>query len=107
MREIKFRAWNKLDKLFHYYVEITIYKDGSVGVTAGENNSFPIGNTEDFILEQYTGLRDKNGVEIYEGDICLNMSDEKIEIKYEYGSWSWQYYEDPELFFEIIGNIHE
>ena len=64
MREIKFRAWNQTTKKFNYYVEIYCYKDGSVGFSAGEENNFPIGNSENFILNQYTGLRDKNGKEI-------------------------------------------
>jgi uncharacterized phage protein (TIGR01671 family) len=58
MREIKFRAWNK-EKDIMYYPKIG---NPIVGVYDEE----PL---EHYILMQYTGLKDKNGKRIYEGDI--------------------------------------
>lgn len=69
MRQLNFRAWNKVTKEYNNFVELTSYIDGSLGVTAGTNNNYPIGNTDIFVLEQYTGLKDKHGKCVYEGDI--------------------------------------
>ena len=59
MREIKFRGWDVKSKKYRGLGNVqdlfTIRSDGEVN--------------KDYLLEQYTGLHDKNGKEIYEGDI--------------------------------------
>lgn len=65
MREIKFRAWDKSEGIMYKdYAEINRY--GEL-VTLGFR--FDRCYAPDIVLEQYTGLKDSNGKEIYEGDI--------------------------------------
>ena len=59
MREIKFRAWHKNTKVMLDPVDLH-----TMCVLNGG-----LGFSDDIVLMQYTGLKDKNGIEIYEGDI--------------------------------------
>jgi hypothetical protein len=60
MREIKFRAWDAKLKQFHYWGYSDPFGVG-MAFTSPPNPAFP--------SQQYTGLKDANGKEIYEGDI--------------------------------------
>ncbi len=62
MREIKFRAWDEnLKRMFQVH---------TLGTKFSDTDNLRFGtSTRDFNLMQYTGLKDKNGKEIYEGDI--------------------------------------
>lgn len=72
MREIKFRQWDSVNKIMHY----------DIGATPGCWTGFPKVSWERYPIMQFTGLRDKNGKEIYEGDI-LHF---KIEMPYGWDS---------------------
>lgn len=65
MREIKFRAWHKEEKCYYNVYSINFYANE---IMVERNKGFYL---QDIILEQYTGLKDKNGKEIYEGDILV------------------------------------
>lgn len=80
MREIKFRAWHKKKKILSSISEL--YVDGVYfdnfykrGGTRGNSDV----KYNDIILMQYTGLFDKNGVEIYEGDILKYTSPVNVD----------------------------
>jgi hypothetical protein len=103
MREIKFRAWNNKNKKWLQEFAVDC-RDGGVmpHIASGTFDD----NDENAILMQYSGLKDKNGKEIYEGDI-VKLDDGyvfEVAIPNIYGL-EFEAVSTNE--FEIIGNIYE
>ena len=119
-RQIKFRVWDKLDERFikcdegyqgHYILSLN-----------GEFHNLQNGSGgKEYIVQQWTGVTDKNGAEIYEGDIIQYQDGsyqspkyDKVVVEwksendgYDYNGWKLvdTFLQGGE--FEIIGNIFE
>lgn len=124
MSDIKFRTWDKEDKMM-CLISDDVFVDGlgEMWQTACDKYNTPnyeIERTNRYELMQYTGLKDKNGKEIYEGDIVTfddNLNDNEIfMVRWNAlaGSWEMQSKEHHFLFVmryidlcKVIGNIYE
>ena len=105
MREIRFRAWDTDRKQMIPWTEI------KYDVTFEE-----VFDNEFLEVNQHTGLKDKNGVEIYEGDI-LSYFGFEYEVTFEESAFGWsedgQFYAFAEMAIDeiektkIIGNVYE
>ena len=106
MREIKFRAWDKENEVMIYPKGI-LFDGRVVNFSCGILEPF-----EGYELMQYTGLKDKNGKEIYEGDIVKHaIWGDVYEIMFEDGGFyvlsSYDFQTINEYPLEVIGNIFQ
>lgn len=117
MREIKFRAWFTM---YQGKGPVTVYAGDVANFYLGQNMAARIGG----VLMQYTGLKDKNGREIYEGDIVRVIAPEgerqgdrwivewvncgfKLHWAEEGDLPEWDRWIDITPIVSVIGNIYE
>ena len=118
MREIKFRIWSKIENEYAYMKiekEIPVFVSKSRKTVLSAYWLFKKNNK--LVVEQYTGLKNIHGVEIYEGDeIEFNGTKGKVEWDNNTASFRFKSYTSIySLAFskyniiniEVIGNIHE
>ncbi len=115
MKTIKFRAWHKKNKQM-------LYEGWNENIFITKESIFRYGDDVDIM--QFTGLHDKNGKEIYEGDVCkrewesgflsVGKKRDYWEIVYNNGSFLTKQINRPINQFsqrfsemEIIGNIYQ
>lgn len=114
MRELKFRVWSEEDKEYRNDLNVFRLHDGKLICTSPAYSL----EGDRFDVEQYTGLKDKNGEEIYEGDIVGFKWTKRLYLV-SYREYDASFILENDVWeetihlsldkddFEVFGTIHE
>jgi uncharacterized phage protein (TIGR01671 family) len=112
-REIKYQAFYR-GKMYQV-AEMSFYEDGSWGIERFIGENFSPDSEHITGVRQSTGLKDKNGKEIYEGDKindngCMGVviyEAPAFMIKYDFEDYPQEFDDSYVSHIEVIGNIYE
>lgn len=116
MRELKFKVWDKASKTFLYSEIAGKHPFHFIG--GGETYEI-VPSCPDYVIVQYTGLKDKHGQKIYEGDIVRILDNEEkalmLECDYDSDTGSYvfktstgsYYWEEVSGQATVVGNIFQ
>ena len=131
MREIKFRAWDKDFEEMLHVAKIEFGNNQELFIECyweNDNDLYLRENNERIVLMQYTGLKDKNGAEIYEGDVLeIKVHDystkrciatEKRVVEYRKCSFGVEWghrsefislcgFSEQNTTFNVVGNVYQ
>lgn len=124
MRDINFRVWDNLEKAYLNEKDIAIDSLGNIFIIEGYDHNdselwyariLPDLDNKRYVIEQDTGLKDKNGTKINEGDVLIDDAGEPVEywvVKFSDGGFVGECAGVTESLFEltnleVAGNIHE
>lgn len=99
---MKFRIWDKSCMLWLHEDSQYLVMDGSKVLSAPWGTVSFTTNDKNFVIQRYTGLKDKNNKEIYEGDILQFRDYSPVEVKY--GQYSLDHIKYIGFFLEGRGD---
>jgi len=111
-RELKFRAWEKI--LGYMSIPFGIWESKPFGLAEFGKELTDVANPDDYVLMQYTGLKDKNDIEIYARDI-IEKGGLRFEVLFDNGSFIIMREKRKHMDYllgnassaEVIGNVWE